>query len=156
MLTHRQISKMADQYAKAYPRTLPRRLEWWNQVVGINRVLFLQLLGMSPEQAEENKDRAWREILQDPEWENRGIGLEYRLGDLLTIYHYDFKGFADILQQPPDGAGHEASAVEVRAKEKGSHLHEGPNGEGPEPRSPYSEGELLAFARLQAHLSHRW
>src|SRR4051812_4500053 len=98
MLTHRQIHQMAIQYEKAFPTTLAGRLEWWDRVVKINRVLFLRLLGMSPQQAAENKDRDWEEILQDPEWENRGIGLEYRLDNLLTIYHYDFKGFADILQ----------------------------------------------------------
>jgi hypothetical protein len=110
---------------------------------------------MSPQQAVENKDRTWKEILQDPQWENRGIGVEYRLDDLLTLYHYDFKGLADILQQPPDGAGHEAPAVEVDSKEKGSPLHPGSNGQSPEALSPYSEGELLAFARLQGYLSER-
>jgi hypothetical protein len=153
MLTHRQIHQMAIQYEKAYPTTLARRLEWWNRVVKINRILFLQLLDMSPEQAEENKDRSWKEILQDPEWETPGRVVENRLSSLLTIYHYDFKGFADILRQPPDGAGPGASAVEV-GKEKGSPAQDVANGQSPEALSPFTEGELLAFARLQGYLAY--
>jgi len=150
MLTHRKIHQLANQFVKAYPTTLAERLEWWYQVLKLNRVLFLQLLGMSPQQAVENKERDWDEILQDTEWENRGIALADRLAALLTIYHYDWKGLSELLQRPLDRGGHAEPAFETRDKGKVSPL---PNGSSAEPQSPFSDGELRAFSALQGYLS---
>jgi len=130
MLTYKQILQRSDQFVKAYPKTLAGRLRWWCQALGLSRVLFLQLLCMSPDQAVQNKDRSWKEIFQNTEWKNRAIAVEDRLTSLLTLYHYDWKVLTEWLHQPLDGGSHATQ----------------PLGSPP-------EVEPLAFATLQAYLS---
>jgi hypothetical protein len=48
MPTHKKAQELADAFETAYPDELPERLKWWCRVLGIDRVRFLRMMGMSP------------------------------------------------------------------------------------------------------------
>jgi hypothetical protein len=129
MPTHKKARELADTFDKAYPESLPQRLRWWCQVLGIDRGRFLRLMGMSAQQAAQNKDRDWEEILEDREWQERGWWLEGKLHEILTLFHYDWKELAEYLHQPQAADGQEAPSRVARPKGKVIPLRCRPNGQ---------------------------
>ena len=55
MPTHEKARELADAFEAAYPEELPKRLQWWCRVLGIDRVRFLRMMGMSVIEAKEKK-----------------------------------------------------------------------------------------------------
>src|SRR4051812_14707120 len=127
MPTEKKARELADKFDKAYPGTLPERLRWWGQVLGVDCCRFLRLMGMSPQQAEQNKGRDWEEILQDRDWEERGWWLEGQLHRAVATFNYDWEALAEHLHQPRAGNGHAQPVRIPPPTGKAIPLHQGPN-----------------------------
>ena len=91
MPTQKMARELADAFEKAYPADLPERLRWWCRVLGIDRVRFLRMMGMSANEAKEKSSQDWKTILQDHDWLDRGRWVEGKLHELLSLFDYDWR-----------------------------------------------------------------
>lgn len=152
MPTYQKARELANAFEAAYPDELPQRLKWWCHVLGIDRVRFLRLMGMSAKEAKEKKNREWDTILQDRAWAGRGCWLEGKLHELLSFFDYDWKALSERLHHPLVLAeGQEPTHVN-RAQGTIEQLRYVPNGDGTElllnimaEKGPESLSALLAY-----------
>jgi hypothetical protein len=99
MPTQKRARELADAFEKAYPAGLPERLQWWCRVLGIDRVRFLRMMGMSAKEAKEKSSQDWKTILQDHDWLDRGWWVEGKLHELLSLFDYDWRALSERLHQ---------------------------------------------------------
>jgi hypothetical protein len=97
MPTEREVHRLARAFERVYPETLPERLQWWSDVLGIDRVRFLRVLGMTQEEANASRAVPWSEILKTRE--DQGWWVDGALGELLALFSYDWKAFASWFHQ---------------------------------------------------------
>jgi hypothetical protein len=109
MPTHRKARELADAFEEAYPQELPERLTWWGQVLGIDRVRLLRMLGMSAKEAKDKKTQGWDTILQNEKWAERAWWVEGKLHEILSLFDYDWQALSAYLHHPlaqADGEEH--------------------------------------------------
>ena len=99
MPTHKKARQLATEFERAYPETLSERLAWWCRILGINRFRFLRMMGLSSDEADNQKNKNWEAILKKKEWEENGWWIEGKLHDLLSLFDYDWKALAERLHQ---------------------------------------------------------
>jgi hypothetical protein len=158
MPTHKRARELADAFEAAYPEELPQRLQWWGRVLGIDRVRFLRLMGMSVKEAREKKSQEWDTILQDRDWSEKGWWLEGKLHELLSLFAYDWKALAEHLcNLQAQAQGEEPNHV-TGPKGTVERSWYGPNGEGTERllnllalSGPESLSALLAYLATAAN-----
>jgi hypothetical protein len=95
MSIDRKIARNARESEKPYPEGLAARLEWWRAALGIDRVRFLRMIGMSARQAARRKDDDWNEIIASREWADNALGLEGLLVHLVSFFHDDPRVLAE-------------------------------------------------------------
>jgi hypothetical protein len=106
---YKKVTRQARQFAKAYPVELSERLRWWGTLFGIDRPCLLRMIGMSPREVSEAKDRDLKDVLEDPKWELNAMSLEENLSRLLMLYGYDQHSLIDHLEQARFPPGKEKS-----------------------------------------------
>jgi hypothetical protein len=151
MLAYKKTEELAKEFDQAYPTELSARLEWWSQALGIDRVPFLRLLGMSARQASQFKSEDLKVVLERPEWEERAWLVEGRLHRLLSLFQYDWRTLAKRIHEPARSTAGEESA-HLSRKGTVKHLTRPPNGDGSEmlinriaEGGPQSLSDLLAY-----------
>jgi hypothetical protein len=94
----RVSSKTTDWARKidaVYPEELSARLQWWSDVLGLDRPRLLRMIGLSARQAAERKDQDLKDILQSADWEANAQLVEGGLLRLLSLFHYDWQALAE-------------------------------------------------------------
>ena len=92
---YRKIARNVRESEKPYPEGLVARLQWWRAALGIDRVRFLRMIGMSARQAARRKDDDWNEIIASREWADNALGLEGLLVHLVSFFHDDPRVLAE-------------------------------------------------------------
>jgi len=132
MPTHERARELADAFEAAYPDELPKRLQWWCHVLGVDQVRFLRMMGMSVSEARQKKNQEWNTILQDHRWMDKGWWVEGKLHELLSLFDYDWKALSERLHKPLVQAEGEEPTRVTRPKEKVERLRYAPKSDGPE------------------------
>src|SRR5258708_12481 len=94
----RMSSKTTDWARKidaVYPEELSARLQWWADVLGLDRPRLLRMIGLSRRQAAERKDQDLKDILQNADWEANALLVEGGLVTLLSLFHDDGQALAE-------------------------------------------------------------
>jgi len=89
MTISQKSARKARQSEKPYPEGLAARLEWWREALGIDRVRFLRMIGLSARQAARRKDDDLKATVESPEWADNALGLEGLLVRLDSLYQDD-------------------------------------------------------------------
>jgi hypothetical protein len=153
MPTYKKARQLAKAFEAKYPKALADRLEWWSQVLGVNRQRFLRMMGMSADEANRQKDESWEAILKRKESEENGWWVEGKLHELLTLFDYDWKALAERLHQPLQ-ANEKAATRVTRRKGDIVQLQYAPGGEGTEILlNQLAQGGPRSFSALLAYLS---
>jgi hypothetical protein len=157
MPTYERARELADAFEAAYPEELPQRLQWWCRVLGIDRVRFLRLMGMSTKEAKAKKSQEWQTILQDENWMNKGWWVEGKLHELLSLFDYDWQALAAHLRHLQVRAEGEEPTRVTRPKGTVERPRYGPNGDETErllnilaQSGPESLSALLAYLATSA------
>jgi hypothetical protein len=109
--SHTKARQFATKFDKVYPPSLPERLAWWEDKLGINRSRFLQMMGMSAGEANREKDANWSDLLKKKEREENAWWVEGKLHELLALFDYDWIALAERLHHPPEAQRQEPSRV---------------------------------------------
>ena len=155
MPTHKKARELANAFEAAYPDELPKRLQWWCCVLGIDRVRFLRMMGMSATEAKERENQEWDTILQDPNLADTGWWVEGKLHELLSLFDYDWKALSERLHQPlVQTEGAEPTRIS-RTRGTIEPLRYVPNGDGTElPLNIMAENGAQSLSALFAYLSN--
>ncbi len=103
MPTLEQTRAWAEEFERQYPETLPRRLQWLTQNVGIRQYHLLRLMGVSRLDAEECEEGSvgWSSAVETFS-EAQMSWAEERIYQALDFYHFDWKALEERLHQPLD------------------------------------------------------
>jgi hypothetical protein len=99
MTAYQRVARNAREFRKSYPEGLAARLEWWGEVLGIDRVRLLRMIGLSRREAARRKDDDLNEIVESPEWADNALGLEGLLAELLTLYQHDWRDLGEKIRK---------------------------------------------------------
>jgi hypothetical protein len=97
MAPQRQAARLSEEFVESYPDTLPLRLEWLADHLRIDRARFLRLLGLAPDEVEENLTTPWETIAA--QWEDQARWVAELLSQLIALFSYDWKALAGRLHQ---------------------------------------------------------
>lgn len=111
MPSYKKARSLASEFDKAYPENLPDRLEWWQHVLGINRVRLLRMMGMSAPKATKEKDTPWADLIEKGNWEENAWWVEGKLYELLAMFDYDWKALSERLHQSAETPPKEPTRV---------------------------------------------
>src|SRR5436309_1665406 len=100
MPSQTKTRQLATKFDKAYPTRLSDRLGWWSRLLGIDRVRFLRMMGMSSAEAKREKNTSWDDVLKKKEWEENAWWVEGKLHELLALFDYDWNALAERLRLP--------------------------------------------------------
>jgi hypothetical protein len=95
---YKKIDATIRKFRKVYPRELAAQLPWWEEVLGLDRVKLLRLIGLSASQAARRKDEDLELILENPEWKTRAVEIESMLCNLLPYFHHDWNVLAESIR----------------------------------------------------------
>jgi hypothetical protein len=95
MASQTRAGRLADEFVASYPDNLPRRLEWLSNNLRIDRRRFLRLMGLPPDDVEENLDAPWEVIAK--RWEDQARWVEELLCQLIALFGYDWRSLANRL-----------------------------------------------------------
>ena len=104
MPTLAEVRKLARDFESTYtPRSLAERLGIFSSKLGINRVRFLRLLGLSSSDAKEYKNTDKMDEVVNLVGEERARLVEGLLVRLLSLYSYDWCALSNtcITTPPP-------------------------------------------------------
>jgi hypothetical protein len=96
---YRKIARNVRESEKPYPEGLVARLQWWREALGMDRVRFLRMIGMSSRQAARRKDDDLKEIIESREWADNALGLEGLLVRLVSFYRDDPRVLAESIRE---------------------------------------------------------
>ncbi len=96
----RSAQQLARDFVASYPESLPSRLAWLEEHLRIDRVRFLRLLGLSPEEIEDNLHASWETITE--RWEYWARWIEELLRQLVALFGYDWRALADLIRPPAE------------------------------------------------------
>jgi len=99
MPTLEDARRLASNFERVYPETLPRQLAWWVRSLGIKPSRFIQLIQARPGQASNPTPRTWQQLVTVHR--QRAVWIEELLGQLLARYSYDWEALAADLNEPP-------------------------------------------------------
>ena len=100
MAAERRAARLGEEFDQSYPDTLPGRLEWLADHLGIDRPRFLRLMGLAPDEVEANLHVPWEAIAEQREDEARWV--EQLLCQLIALFGYDWRALANRLHQPAE------------------------------------------------------
>jgi hypothetical protein len=103
MTVDQKVARKARESENPYPEGLAARLEWWREALGIDRVRFLRMIGLSARQAERGKDDDLKEIVESPDWADNALGLEGVLVHLVSFFHDDPRVLAEWIRASAAG-----------------------------------------------------
>jgi hypothetical protein len=101
MTSRTRPARPADEFAAFYPTSLPRRLEWLSENLLIERPRFLRLMGLTPQEVEQNLDAPWEAVAE--RWQIRAIQVSELLGRLIAEFRSDWRPLAQHLHQLAEG-----------------------------------------------------
>src|SRR5689334_937917 len=85
-----RIRKQAREFTKLYPKELPARLAFWGEILELDRVRLLRMLGLPPREAAQRKEENLADLLQGPTLRMHAEILDDTLGSILNVHHYDW------------------------------------------------------------------
>lgn len=153
MPSHEKAHELATEFEKAYPTTLAKRLEWWRQVLGINRPRLLRMMGMSADEARRQSDAGWDDVFKKKEWEENAWWVEGKLHDLLALFDYDWNALSNRLHHGAN-TSREEKTNEKRMKGDITKLQYIPSNDGTETLlNQLAKGGPGSFSALITYLS---
>jgi hypothetical protein len=152
MPTKEQLDRDVAEFEGQYPESLSDRLQWWAQVLDIDRRRVGGLLGLSRKETAELSLSDLERVVSDHE--DRAELVDDMLGQLLASFDYDLAAFRAALHRPIGPKDGEKNRISHRPEES----LQLPS----KPRAEVRRGALLneifaggpvALPALQAYLS---
>lgn len=98
MPTQEQLGHDVDEFESQYPEALADRLEWWADILGLDRIRLFRLLGLSGPEAARTPRTALRQVVESHE--ERAEMVDDMLLHLLASYDYDLPALRMAMHQP--------------------------------------------------------
>ena len=154
MPTQEQLRRWTEEFEREYPESLPDRLKWWADVLGIDRIRLFRLLGLSGSEAARTPLTALPRVAD--EQVDRAEVLDDMLGQLLASFDYDLQALIAALHEPVGPTSQEKG--KGRAERRPDDVVPLPYTPGPQVRrglllNQIVAGGPFALRALQAYLS---
>ncbi len=101
MPTIERVRAWAADFERSYPEELPDRLQWFVQELGVSQNHLLRLMGVPPDELEQLAEGAvdWRWAVEHF-GEGPACWAESVIGQVIVLYHYDWRALKDRLSRP--------------------------------------------------------